>query len=49
MKFLTKKRASFLESVAVDLKSGLIYLRLIEAINSGFRASKYIIIKEGLL
>ena len=45
MKFLIKKRASFLKSVAVDLKLSLMRLRLIKAINSGFKASKYIIIK----
>jgi hypothetical protein len=46
-KFLTKKRASSPESVAVDPESGLVRLRLVEAVNSGFRASKYIMMKEG--
>jgi hypothetical protein len=48
-KWQARKRASSSESDAINPKTGILYLRLVEAVNSRVRAHKYIITKEGSL
>jgi hypothetical protein len=46
-KWQARERASSSESDAIDPKTGMLRLRLVEAVNSGVRAHEYIMIKEG--
>jgi hypothetical protein len=46
-KRLARERASSPESDDIDPESGLVRLRLVEAVNSGVRAHEYIMTKEG--
>jgi hypothetical protein len=44
-----RERESYLEDDAIDPETGMLRLRLVEAVASGVRAHKYIITKEGSL
>jgi hypothetical protein len=46
-KWKARESASSSESHAIDPKTGLMRLRLVEAVNSGVRAHEYIMVKEG--
>lgn len=48
-KWQARERASSSESDAIDPETGIVRLRLVEAVNSGVRAHEYIMTKEGSL
>ncbi len=48
-KWQARERALSSESNAINPETGIVRLRLVEAINSGVRAHKYIMTKEGSL